>query len=193
MLTERPFKNTPLQELLCEKLDFTMEDLASNQQGRITPAQVERFITRSQAYNHTARRFLAIYVVGALIVNTGIFILTGNSNMMITLIIISACLLPGMLPIWFLFKLIHVPFHRKMLVHLREHKFERAQGELRIYRIGSKRLAVADSLVLSVGERGFSLTNQQYEQLRQAIPRGQQAVAYYIPISRWMILSLVLV
>lgn len=102
-----------------------------------------------------------------------------------------ACLVPGMLPIWLLFKLIHTPFHRKMLRHLREHDFERVHGELSVYRIGTRRGRSA-SFILAVGDRGFSLTFQQYEQLHKAIPRGMQGVAYYIPVSRWMILSLVL-
>ncbi len=87
-------------------------------------------------------------------------------------------------------RLIHGHFHQKMRDNLATDTFDETRGEVRLYSMETRISTVGWRYVLSVGDWAFWLTKQQYQRLNDSGLHGQHAVVNYMPMSKWMILSI---
>lgn len=191
MLPERPLKKPPLQELLCEKLDFTMEDVAANQQGTITPQQVARLEARIQRNNRALQHVALIFGAAVMLLVSGVVLATSQSFSLISLFVAWIVLLPGVLFMFGMAWLIQRTFGRQTLQRIHAQQFETVEGRVRLYRTwsGAHRQI---QFVLSVGDTGFGIGRQTCQQLLDAGLQDQQAVAYYVRGANRLVLSIIL-
>lgn len=180
-----------LQDLLCEKLDFTMVDAASNQQGRITPQQITRLEARIQRNHRAFQRVALIFGAAVMLLVSGVVLATSQSFSLISLFVAWIVLLPGVLLMFGMAWLIQRTLGRQTLQRIHAQQFEATEGRVRLYRTwsGARRRI---QFVLSVGDTSFNIGRQTCQQLHDAGLQDQQAIAYYVRGENRLILSIIL-
>lgn len=191
MSEEKRKHNASLQDLLCEKLGFTMEDAVANQQGRISPQQIARLEAQIQRNQRALQRVGLIFGAAVMLLVSGVVLVTGKSFSLISLLVAWIVLLPGVLFIFGMGWLIQRTFGRQTLQCIHAQEFKVVEGGVRVYRTwsGAHRQI---QFSLSVGDIGFDIGRQAYEQLLNAGLQDQQAVAYYVRGANRLVLSIIL-
>ncbi len=180
-----------MQDVLCDKLNFTMDDAVANQQGTITPQQIARLEARIQRNNHALQRVALIFGAAVMLLVSSVVLMTSQSFSLISLFVVWIVLLPGVLFLFGMAWLIQRTFGRQTLQRIHAQQFEAVEGRVRLYRTwsGAHRQI---QFVLSVGDIGFDIGRQTCQQLLETELQDQQATAYYVRGANRLILSIIL-